>query len=261
MISTLIPGAFDARSTGSTIDYRVLVPDVPGPLPFILHLHGAMSSAVSLEHARDAYDRAWASGVLPPAIVACPSTPTVGGFYIDYPGGPGWETLVASEFPEHLAQRFALGDDRVVFGASMGGYGALKLAFRQPARWRAVAALCPVIFPAETAAAVPERNRPSILGDLNAAMGADTPSYAGNSVHGLARLNRQHLLASGQKIFFDCGDRDEFNLHDGASYLHRLLDDIGIAHEFRSVAGAGHADAQAAARQDEAFAFIGRALA
>ena len=52
---------------------------------------------------------AWSRGELPRAVVACESTPTAGGFYMDSAGGPQWETLVASKFPEVMAQRFDIG--------------------------------------------------------------------------------------------------------------------------------------------------------
>ena len=94
---------------------------------------------------------------LPPALVAWASTPTPGGFCMDIAGGPAWETFVGVEFAEHLDQRYELNGTRAAFGFSRGGYGALKLAFRGPDSYAAVAALCPVIFPAETSAAVPEK--------------------------------------------------------------------------------------------------------
>lgn len=262
--STLIRGSLSARSTGGETDYAVLVPAAarPGePVPLILHLHGAMSSAASLEEAKEAYDRAWADGDLPPAVVACPSTPTLGGFYIDHARGAAWETFVAEEFPDHLDHRFALCGTRGLIGFSMGGYGALKLAFRNAESWAAVAALCPTIFPAETSSAVPETNRPSILGELNRAMGEDAETYRRNTVYGALRANRDALRRSGQRIYFDCGTANEFHLHDGAAYLHRVLTELEIPHEFRSVAGARHADEQMPFRRAEAIRFLGRALA
>src|SRR5690606_5121097 len=109
--------------------------------PLILHLHGAMSSAAkSLEMAKPVYDDAWASGGLPRAIVACATTPTIGGFYIDQADGPKWETLIAKEFPDMVADRFNTDDSRALIGTSMGGYGALKIAFRDPQCYVAVAA-------------------------------------------------------------------------------------------------------------------------
>ena len=61
--------------------------------------------AASLENAREAYEQAWATAELPPALDACASTPTLGGFCMDIAGGPAWETFAGVEFAEHLEQR------------------------------------------------------------------------------------------------------------------------------------------------------------
>ena len=259
---------FFAETVGARVEYKTLAPDgvrAGAPLPLVLHLHGAMSSSASLAAAEPAYAAAWAQGVLPPAVVACASTPTLGGFYMDYPGGPQWETLLADELPRRLAGQYSLMGHSLMgkaalIGFSMGGYGALKLALRRPEAFAAVAALCPVIFPADAAADVPARNRPSILGDLNAAMGADAETYSRNCVPALLSRNADAVRAADLRIFLDCGDADEFHLHDGAVYLHERLKALAIAHVFRSVSGARHADEQAPARQDAAIRFLGEAL-
>lgn len=264
MASELIEGVVDAQATGTSVDYRVLLPTARRRgerLPLILHLHGAMSSAASLAHARGAYERAWEQGELPLAVVACATTPTLGGFYIDHAGGPAWETFVGVEFPLFLEQRFNLAGTRAAVGFSMGGYGALKLALRRPDAWAAVAALCPVIFPAETAAAVPPDNQPAILADLNRAMGVDDATYARNSVHGLLRANQAAIRHVGTRIYVDCGTDDEFRLHDGARYLHGVMCELAVPHTFKLIAGAGHADAHALVRQADALRFLGDALA
>jgi len=255
--------SFVAKTTGSEIEYKTLIPrgTRPGdPLPLVLHLHGAMSSSASLEAAQSAYDNAWANGQLPPALIACASTPTLGGFYIDYPEGPRWQSLIANELPNHLANRYNLEPRAALIGFSMGGYGGLSAAFRCPNRFVAVAALCPVVFPAETSAGVPSQNLPSVLNDLNNAMGSDARTYGSNCVHALARRHAAAIRAGKLQIYIDCGEEDEFHLHDGAVYLHKVLDDVSIPHTFRSVANARHADAHAPARQDAAIRFIGSAL-
>jgi S-formylglutathione hydrolase len=261
LVANLNTSRFFAETVRAEVEYKTLVPanaPVDRPLPLILHLHGAMSSAASLELARPAYEAAWAGGLLPPALVASASTPTAGGFYIDYPLGPAWETLLADELPRHLRARRQLAARAAVLGFSMGGYGALKLALRRPHSFVAVAALCPTVFPAETPDEVPERNRPSVLGALNEAM--RSAGYEAASVHSLVRRNREAIAAASLGIYLDCGDADEFHLHDGAVYLHRLMATLDIPHQFCSVTGAGHADAQAAARQSAAIGFVGTAL-
>lgn len=260
--SIIVEDVFHAIATASPVAYHFLLPrgfDSSERLPLILHLHGAMSSSAFLKTAKPTYDAAWDSGHLPRAIVACASTPTLGGFYIDHPDGQAWERLVGSEFPEHLAAQFRLSAARAVVGFSMGGYGALKLAFRQPQRYRAVAALCPAIFPAEVAGDVPEKNLPAVLGDLNRAMGKTSVHYADNCVQSLLRAHRADIVSSGLKIFLECGERDEFGLHDGAAHLHQLLTQLAVDHLWESAPAIGHGD-HGAERLAKALGFLGQAL-
>jgi S-formylglutathione hydrolase len=94
---------FASAAVGAPVEVRVLTPpDVDDGLPMLLPLHGAMSSAAALELYAPSIEALWATGELPPAIVGCASTPTQGGFYIDWPDGPAWETVVAEELPAHL---------------------------------------------------------------------------------------------------------------------------------------------------------------
>ncbi|GHD02948.1 alpha/beta hydrolase [Novosphingobium pokkalii] len=260
--SLLITDVFDSREAGQQVEYAVLMPpplSSTGPLPLILHLHGAMSSAGILESSKPTYDAAWMDGTLPPTIVACASVPTRNGFYIDQLGGPAWERLVAIELPELVATLLPLNGIRAALGFSMGGYGALKLAFRQPDRFRAVAASCPAIFPAERSMAVPEHNRPGILDELNRSMGETPERYAENCVPALLRSRRDAIRPSGLSIRLECGDRDEFRLHDGAMYLHDLMGELDVPHDWCLIPGIGHGD-DADGRLASALVFLGNAL-
>lgn len=261
--SLLTSHSYWSQAVKSEVEYKVLTPSAASDgqsLPLILHLHGAMSSAASLESARSAYERAWLTGEFPPSVVVCASTPTIGGFYIDYPNGKRWESLVGDELPQHLRGSFPLSGEQAIIGFSMGGYAALKIALRNPLRYLAVAALCPAIFPGETADLIPSGNLPFPLDELNAAMGSDVESYRLNSVYGIIRKNYNNIIKYSPGVFFDCGQDDEFSLHDGAYYLHRLLSDLSIAHEFRSVPGANHADKHVDTRRDHAVKFLGKAF-
>ena len=264
--SSLAVEHLSATSVSAPVEFRVLLPTsyVPGErLPFVLHLHGAMSSSASLEMARPFYETAWDEGTLPRSIVACPSTPTRGGFYIDGPQA-GWETLVAEEFPQHLASRYGPLTAIAVIGASMGGYGALKLAFAHPERFAAVAAISPAVFPGEHPDEIPERTIPSVLGELHAAMSGGTGDpgvYVANSVPGRARAHAAELRHARLPVLIDCGAQDEFLLHEGAEYLHRILTELDISHEYRLVGGAGHQGPEADRRTQDAIRFIGAALA
>ncbi|ONH23295.1 alpha/beta hydrolase [Pseudofrankia asymbiotica] len=264
-LTHLIEAHFGSASVRAPVDFRVLLPsdwDRGESLPLVLHLHGAMSSSASLELARPLYDELWRRGELPRAVVACPSTPTAGGFYLDWPDA-AWETLIAHEFPEHVAKIFGPFKATALIGASMGGYGALKVAFAAPERFDAVAAVSPAVFPGEEPRQVPARNIPSVLGELHAAMAGgagDAAAYAANSVYGRLRANADAIRAARLPILIDCGAADEFLLNEGADYLHGVLLELDIAHIYRLVEGAGHVGPAADRRTLEAIRFIGTAL-
>ncbi len=257
---------FASTSAGRDVDYQVLLPsdwEEGERLPLVLHLHGAMSSSASLELARPFYEDLFQRGEFPRAVVACPSTPTAGGFYMDWPDGASWEALITDEFPEHLAVKYGPFTETALIGASMGGYGALKVAFGDPDRFAAIAAISPAVFPGETPEDVPQPNLPSVLGDLHQAMAngsGDADTYVGNSVYGRARFNAHRIRDTALPILVDCGAADEFLLHEGADYLHGVLTELGIAHEFRLVEGAGHVGPAADARTRDAIRFVGAAL-
>jgi putative tributyrin esterase len=65
-------------------------------------------------------------------------------FYADEAYGLRYWTFVSQELPELVGRFFRVSqarEDTFVAGLSMGGYGALKLALRQPARFAAAASL------------------------------------------------------------------------------------------------------------------------
>jgi len=77
------------------------------------------------------------------------------GFYIDATTEP-WhrhyrmETYVAEELPALIAEAFPIDLARQgVFGHSMGGHGALTLAFKNPGRYRSLSAFAPIVAPSQ----------------------------------------------------------------------------------------------------------------
>lgn len=75
------------------------------------------------------------------------------GFYLDATRAP-WsrhyrmESYIARELPQTLAERFPVDAGRMgIFGHSMGGHGALTLAFKHPDRFRSLSAFAPIVAP------------------------------------------------------------------------------------------------------------------
>ncbi|BCJ40138.1 hypothetical protein GCM10010168_29960 [Actinoplanes ianthinogenes] len=234
----LTRGTLASKIVGTELSWTALTPDGwsrEEPLPLILLLHGANSSADVLAMMQPIIE----SVDLPRAVIACVSTPTVGGFYLG-----GWERVVAEELPaEFNVTRIAL------LGSSMGGFGALRIAFADPGRFSAVAAISPALIPEGEPRA---RNTLSVLAQLAAETDESVPQRL--------RANAGAIRASGLPIMLRCGDRDVFNLHDGTEQLHRDLWDLDIAHDYHLVGGADHVGPEATASMRAAFTFVAAAL-
>ncbi len=129
---------------------------------------------------------------------------------------------------------------RGITGMSMGGYGALRLAFAQPQLFSSVSA--------HSAALVAEPPRPSnrgtggnspLAGMLGSLFGSpiDPVFWNKNSPFVLARKNAAEIARL--KIYFDCGSEDSFGFDQGARDLHEELDTLRVQHEFHIYPG-GH---------------------
>ncbi|MFD1321263.1 alpha/beta hydrolase-fold protein [Micromonospora sonneratiae] len=247
------------------VAYAVLKPDGwtrDERLPLIVLLHGANSSSEVLAAFQPLIDSMWDDGSLPRSIIASASTPTTGGFYLDHEAGDCWESFMAVAFLRLLEDEYGADGSRVsLLGSSMGGYGALKIAFADPARWQAVAAIAPALLPATTPEQLRPRNTLGVLAQLGEEMAGDGTDqrFAENSVLHRLRVNADAIRASELPIFLRCGDSDVFKLHDGTEQLHRALWDLDIGHEYHLVFGGDHIGPEAMAAQRAALAFIGAA--
>lgn len=262
--------SFTTPLVPAPVEYAVVLPDDYDPsgeaLPLCLNLHGGGLSRDALVEAQPLLDGMWEQGVLPPMVVAMCSVDPI-GFYVDVREGPQWLTLVEEAFPAHLRERYRVrrdGAGTALTGASMGGLGSLKLAFRHPERYAAVAAMEPAVEPGFDVATLTPRNLfyrnldkdREIYGDP-----IDGAHWAANNPASLVVEQAAAIRDSGIKIYIEVGDEDELNLHDGAEFLHRVLWDSDIPHEYRLIRGAGHVGPSLAMRMLDTFEWLGRALA
>jgi S-formylglutathione hydrolase len=185
-------------------------------------------------------------------------TPEVGpfSFYLDdAQRGMGWESFIVERLVPRVASDVALG----IVGISMGGYGALKLAFQTPDRIRAVAAISPMIEPSLEANRVSARNCFHYPPQVPAALlGArrDADLYRQDHPANRAIASADKIRAHDQAIYIDAASEDALNAHDGAEFLHRVLWDLDIAHEYRLLRDADHVGPTIVARLESAFAWV-----
>ena len=210
---------FYSAALGTSVTINVLLPQpaqeqptTPRRYPVLWLLHGLLDDhttwlrQTSLERYVDGLQLA----VVMPA----------GGrsFYTDMAHGYRYWTYVSEELPELARGWFPLSDQReenFVAGLSMGGYGAFKLALRQPERYAAAASLSGALrsFDREAeAGATPEwvDELTNVFGDL-----ANFPTSEDN-VYYLA----QQLAESGapSPMLYQCCGVDDFLYADNLAF-------------------------------------------
>ena len=111
----------------------------------------------------------------------------------------------------------------------MGGYGALHLAFKHPELFAAVSAHSAAMIeklPAFIASTPAGNMRSRVLGGVFGSP-PDPVFWEKNSPLTLAKTAN----LAGLKIYFDCGEKDDFGFETGTEALDKILTSRHIPHE------------------------------
>lgn len=231
--------------------------------PLIVQLHGGGGSSQNMTMMAETLEAGIKAKFVPPSVSVMPSAGR--SFYMDYrDGSQKWETFVVTDLLGHMRANYNVPKGRegtLITGISMGGMGSLRIAFKHPDKFQAVASMEPGIEPALAFKDVKLRDRfwrddallESIYGKP-----VDEAYCAANNPATIANANPEKLVGLG--IYLEAGDQDMFFLHHGTEFLHRILFDKGISHEYRLVKGAEHVGPSIAPRFLDALAFFGRVL-
>ena len=229
-------GTFRSQVLKTDVGYNICLPPeysakAQQRFPVIYYLHGYEGNESSfLEYSTYWRDAAKRFG---PTILVFVN----GGeasFFCDSPNGslPA-ETLVVKELIPHVDQKFRTitnSSGRSLHGYSMGGFGALKLAFKYPDMFGSV-----VAYGATLSDATELKKH---LGKVYAQMfGSDMRRFADNDPFVLAERNAPKLR-DRVAISIIVGTKDDFLARNRA--LHEKLQQLKLQHSYEEVRGAGH---------------------
>lgn len=149
-------------------------------------------------------------------------------FYINSKSGRvRYEDFFIHDFIPQMEKHFRLldtRDGRAIGGVSMGGYGALRFAFKYPQMFVAVIAHMPALLQQ-----LPHGSSEAGLTPyLGPAFGKplDEAYWKANTPFVFAQTANLH----GLKIYFDCGDQDDFGFDAGTKDLDKLLTARHVPH-------------------------------
>ena len=233
------------RSTilGRAVPYCIILPpsfdaDKSRQFPVLYFLHGLGDNEQSFIHtgAWNVTEDLWERNEIKEFLIATP----YGGasFYINAKDGKlRYEDFLLQEFFPYIERRYRVAPGRghrAIAGISMGGYGALHLAFRHPELFSSVGAHSAALIERLPAflGSTPDSARARVLGQVFGSP-PDAAFWDHNSPLTLARTS----ALNGLKIYFDCGDQDDYGFESGAAALDKILGARHVAHEFHLYPG------------------------
>lgn len=167
------------------------------------------------------------------------ATPDGGAsFYINSKDGTQrYEDFLLQEFFPFIEKRYRVAPGRrhrAIAGISMGGYGALHLAFLHPQFFVSVSAHSAALIEKLPAflGSTPNSPRARVLGSVFGSP-PDPAFWNRNSPIALARTAN----LTGLKVYFDCGNQDDYGFDSGAMALDEVLNSRRIGHEFHIYPG------------------------
>ncbi len=208
--------------------------------PVLYFLHGLEDNEESLLNfgGWDVVSELRSKGKIGDFVILAPSAGHT--FYLNSENGKvRYEDFLRKEFMPEMEKRYRAAGTRAtrgITGISMGGYGALRLAFRYPDEFAAVSAQMPALI-----TNVPKDLGVSAQGGPGALLGdvfGSRDYFDRNNVFYFARTESAASLKR-MKIYFDVGSNDDYGFEQGAQELDKLLRSRGIPHEFHIYPG-GH---------------------
>ena len=196
------------------------------PVLYFLHGLGGDQTFLVSSGGWGMIEDAWEQKQFPEFVLVTPAADT--SFYINSKSGRvKYEDFFIREFMPAVEKKFRLEGTRAgraISGVSMGGYGALRFAFKYPHMFSSVAGLMPALL----------EQLPR--GSQNAGFTAFFGTAFGSPVdEAFWKANTPFVLArtanlSGLKIYAVCGDQDNYGFDGGVRELDKLLTARHVAH-------------------------------
>ena len=244
--------SLESKILGRPVRYCVLLPDNYDtekskryPVLYFLHGLGENEQALMQTGGWGVIQDLQRSGRVGDFMMVAPEGR--GSFFIDSADGKvRYSDFLLREFLPAIETRYRIlrgRKTRGVTGLSMGGYGALRLAFAHPELFGSVSAQSAALITQSPREMNDDLKGGGPLGNLLGQVFGnpiDLKHWRENNPFDLARKNQIQLRS--QAIYINCGKHDDFGFEQGAEKLHKQLSGEGIRHEFHLYPGGHNAE-------------------
>jgi S-formylglutathione hydrolase FrmB len=163
-------------------------------------------------------------------------------FYVNSKDGKvRYEDFFIQEFLPIIEKNYRIRATRAtrgLDGISMGGYGALRFAFKYPKLFGSVSAHSAALIERPPTVQINPQQQAAVTRLVGTAFGVPFDRAYWNRESPFT-IVRDSPKPAGLKIYFDCGTEDDFGFNVGAQQFHELLQKRGIPNTFHLYPG-GH---------------------
>lgn len=261
---------FESKSVGKKMPFGIYLPkgyddekNQGKTLPLIIWLHGMWEDHLRF-HSRGGaieLDKAVSGGKLPPCIFVTAN----GGrssMYVNR-DDEKWEDLISKDLLKHVSKEYRVSKDRnhrAIMGISMGGMGALRIAFTHPTLFGAVGAHSSAVFAEDPEDLPPNLKKFATRLGLDEVFGNPIKKEPWEMANPVCIANRVKAADLKQlQIYFDAGTADRYGFAKGNTLLHDCLEKRKVKHTWRLIDGGGHSWGNRFQHETlpHSFAFVG----
>ncbi|HKV48276.1 MAG TPA: alpha/beta hydrolase family protein [Candidatus Acidoferrales bacterium] len=210
------------------------------PVLYFLHGLGENEQVLLNSDGWQIIEQAWSDKTLGEFVIVAPAAGR--SFYINSKDGKvRYEDFFIQEFLPIIEKNYRIRATRAtrgLDGISMGGYGALRFAFKYPKLFGSVSAHSAALIERPPTVQINPQQQAAVTRLVGTAFGVpfDRAYWNRESPFTIVRDNPRPV---GLKIYFDCGTKDDFGFNVGAQQFHDLLEKRGIPNTFHLYPG-GH---------------------
>lgn len=229
----------ESPALNGSMKYSLFLPeDQSGPLPVLYLLHGLGGHErdwQTLGQITETATRLIRQNAIPPMAIVMPDG--ANSWYVNSKQHGFYEDAVLKDLIPETERVHGFGGDRSrrgIAGLSMGGYGAFRLAFRNPDQFAMTAGLSAAIFPDLSSKDDVSRQQ---IGFFKGAFGEPFDVADFNRQNFFSDIPSLKAALERPAIWITVGDDDGFGLYEGNIALYQALKRADIPVEFRVTDG------------------------
>jgi S-formylglutathione hydrolase FrmB len=240
-------GSLQSASIGKELKFAVQLPpsydsDTKRRYPVLYFLHGMFGNEREFERrgVASAIAKLREDGKIGEFVIVSPAGEN--SFYLNAKNGPQYEDAIIKDLIPYVEKTYRVmttPSGRAIQGISMGGWGALLLAFKHPEMFSTVTTHSAALFAELPHPQGTDRRSQFTLQLIGKIFGDPPDEEFFRTVNPMfvVEANAAAIKKSGIKIYFDCGEQDRYGFQESNKVFDEKLTKLGIAHEFHLFPG------------------------